>query len=201
MIARNGILLRSLKRGRQGELMVASILERLPTDSYQVFNDVLMRVGGKTFQLDHLVLSIYGIFVIETKAYGGKVYGTDQDYKWKCRRGGRAFMFYSPIRQVSQHVGRLRRIVGSEVPIYPMVCFTGPSVLKVRTFTVPVFSVKSLMKHISRVQDEVLTADALLQLREKVTRRMLTGHRHRKSHENYVRDLLNVINKTPLDEM
>ena len=61
------VWLRSSK-GRIGEHRVAHILDRLPKDRYRVINNLLLRTSsGNTTQIDHVVISEYGIFVIETK--------------------------------------------------------------------------------------------------------------------------------------
>ena len=53
--------------GDSGEFTVARQLRRLP-DKYRVINDLLLPAGkGHTTQIDHVVVSPFGIFVIETK--------------------------------------------------------------------------------------------------------------------------------------
>lgn len=52
--------------GEIGEESVASILRTLPKD-YVVFNDVYLEIKGKSTQIDHVVISRYGVFIIETK--------------------------------------------------------------------------------------------------------------------------------------
>jgi Nuclease-related domain len=54
-----------LKQGRDGEQAVGQFLERLRKDSAHVFHDVV----GSGFNLDHIVLSPRGFFVIETKTW------------------------------------------------------------------------------------------------------------------------------------
>ena len=64
-------------KGYLGEKSVATILSLLPSDKYKIINDLLIEVDGRTIQIDHLVVSIYGIFVIETKNYKGRITGSD----------------------------------------------------------------------------------------------------------------------------
>jgi hypothetical protein len=54
-------------KGFIGESRVARQLGKLQNEDYKVFNDVLIRTGSRSSQIDHIVISIYGIFVIETK--------------------------------------------------------------------------------------------------------------------------------------
>ena len=76
------IWLRSSK-GRIGEQRVAHILGRLPKDRYRIINNLLLRTSsGGTTQIDHVVISEYGIFVIETKFYKGWIYGGESSEYW-----------------------------------------------------------------------------------------------------------------------
>ena len=54
-------------KGKVGEKVVASKLDHLPKDQYRVLNNVTIPTPKGSSQIDHLVVSIYGIFVIETK--------------------------------------------------------------------------------------------------------------------------------------
>lgn len=67
------------KGGARGEQEVSNILERQLPDSYLILNDVTVRSGTKKAQNDHLVLGPNGIFVIETKAYAGRLVGDAKD--------------------------------------------------------------------------------------------------------------------------
>ena len=59
-------------RGRIGESRVARVLSRLDSASYSVINDLLLPVSnGGSSQIDHVIVSLYGIFVLETKNYQG----------------------------------------------------------------------------------------------------------------------------------
>ena len=70
-------LLRCLipSKGKVGEKVVAGKLDHLPKDQYKVLNNVTIPTPKGSSQIDHLVVSIYGIFVIETKNYNGWIYG------------------------------------------------------------------------------------------------------------------------------
>ena len=77
-----GILFRKSK-GKVGEDRVAHILCRLPKEEYRVINNLMLRTqSGSTTQIDHVVISQYGIFVIETKFYKGWIYGGENSEFW-----------------------------------------------------------------------------------------------------------------------
>ena len=71
-------------KGKMGEATVSMLLKKLDKNKYQVVNDVLLSAEGgntRTTQIDHVVVSIYGIFSIETKI-------KDRFMVWSLRQSG-----------------------------------------------------------------------------------------------------------------
>ena len=62
--------------GRSGEKFVSRKLHTLDQTHYKILNDVMLPSRGNsvTTQIDHIVISNYGIFCIETKAYKGWIF-------------------------------------------------------------------------------------------------------------------------------
>lgn len=87
-------------KGYIGEKSVAAILSFLPSDKYKIINDALIKSNDRTIQIDHLVISVYGIFVIETKNYKGWITGSDDSEYWTKNVFGNKYKFYNPIRQI-----------------------------------------------------------------------------------------------------
>lgn len=93
--------------GSGGEGRVARRLAKLPQEDYQTVNDIMLpTVDGETTQVDHVVVSRYGIFVIETKDYNGWIFGGENQRIWtQSFMGGRwsgpqKFHFQNPIRRL-----------------------------------------------------------------------------------------------------
>ena len=51
-------------RGLMGEFWVKIELNKLPKNEYIVLNDIMIYDNNRTHQIDHIVISNYGIFVI-----------------------------------------------------------------------------------------------------------------------------------------
>ena len=71
-------------RGAFGETLLAAVLRRkLDASIYHVLNDVYLPLDdGSTTQIDHVVVSPFGVFVIETKTYKGWIFGNPRDAQW-----------------------------------------------------------------------------------------------------------------------
>lgn len=61
--------------GAMGESRVSRQLFDLDKNKYLVLNNVFLQYENKISQIDHIVISTYGIFVIETKNYNGWIFG------------------------------------------------------------------------------------------------------------------------------
>ncbi|MBK5251295.1 MAG: NERD domain-containing protein [Peptostreptococcaceae bacterium] len=107
-------------KGWMGELLVKFQLSRLDKDVYKIVNDVTIKLDdGKTAQIDHIVVSEYGVFVIETKNYKGWIVGKEEDYYWKQVIYKRKEKFYNPLKQNQVHIDRLTEVLShiSEIPL------------------------------------------------------------------------------------
>ena len=100
--------------GCHGESIVARKLERLSSDEYVVLHDLMISdKHGRTTQIDHVVISRFGLFVIETKCYKGWIFGNEGNLYWtqSLYAGGRGWFassekhkFQNPIKQNWRHI-------------------------------------------------------------------------------------------------
>lgn len=120
-------------KGAVGETVVAAELGLLPRDKYRVLNDVTLPTPNGSSQIDHVVVSIYGIFVIETKNYKGWIYGGEHSEYWTQNIYGKKYQLYNPILQNAGHVNALRRVLKPFGPltIFPIVAFSSKADIKV----------------------------------------------------------------------
>ena len=61
-------------KGKMGEKMVLSHAEQLGED-YVMLHDCTLPCADGTTQIDHILISPFGVFVIETKNYDGWIFG------------------------------------------------------------------------------------------------------------------------------
>ncbi len=100
-----------------GEQEIAHILaEGLSYKDYFIFNNLTIPSDHNgSSQIDHLVVSKFGIFVIESKDYKGWIFGNkDQDNWTQSLPGGKnKFQFQNPIRQNWSHIMSLKLLMPS----------------------------------------------------------------------------------------
>ena len=96
-----------IKSGRSGENFVSKILrEELPEDVF-LLNDIEINDGARTAQNDHILLHKSGLYLIETKTYGGTLKGNADDEKWIQKKETRGNVsktrVTNPIKQNEYH--------------------------------------------------------------------------------------------------
>ena len=91
-------------KGYIGEKQVSKRLRKLNKRKYKVLNNVLLKTANGSTQIDHVVISIYGIFVIETKNYKGLIFGSENDENWTQVIYKNKGKFRNPIKQNYGHV-------------------------------------------------------------------------------------------------
>jgi len=115
-----------------GEHWTKQALKKLPKNEYKILNDVFIETNGITHQIDHVVVSSYGIFSIETKQYNGFITGNKYDKNWIRHAGKNKYYYTNPIRQNYGHVKALSELLNiDESKIFNVVCIPSKATLKV----------------------------------------------------------------------
>lgn len=151
--------------GLYGEFTIAAVFKSL-SNEYHIINDILIQTGTKlriyhpekygkspweikkiknklyevvkmSSQIDHVVVSPYGIFIIETKNHKGWVYGDVNSKVWtqvlngengiRAYGGHAHYTFMNPVTQNNGHIKQLSKATNIS-PNYMtgMVVFTNP---------------------------------------------------------------------------
>jgi hypothetical protein len=91
-------------RGWIGEKTTAVGMRlRLDAETYRQIDNVIVPSRNGTTQIDHILVSVYGIFVIETKNMKGWIYGSAENDTWTQVLGGRKYQFQNPLKQNYRH--------------------------------------------------------------------------------------------------
>lgn len=79
-------------KGDIGEKIVERELKKLPED-YKILNNILIKNNDRSSQIDHIIVSKFGVFVIETKMYKGWIYGKEKQRRWIQNLYGKNIIF------------------------------------------------------------------------------------------------------------
>ena len=174
------------------ESEVSRILARLDSE-YSVYNNVLIKAGDNSCQIDHLVVSRYGIFVIETKDYRGAIYGGINGDYWTQYLRSKPYSFYNPIKQNAAHVNALLHQIPHCGPskYIPIVVFAphGDLRLKIDGGAEVVYTY-SLTKTILLHSEQLLTVEEVEEYKKNLEARLLTSKEDLDAHLQYVSNLV-----------
>lgn len=100
-------------KGKMGEFAVSAHVKLyLDKDHYILLNDcTLPDEQNQTTQIDHILLSPFGVFVIETKNYKGWVFGGERQKMWTQKIYKKSFKFQNPLHQNYKHQKVLEAIL------------------------------------------------------------------------------------------
>lgn len=164
---RNFKQLKALKLGRDGERAVGQYLELLREEGYRVFHDIV----GPSFNIDHVIISQKGIFVIETKTYSKPVRVEPQPIIYY---DGEKLLVdnHEPKSDILTQVkaasswlkGVIKESTGKDFEIHPVIVFPGwfvenPGNLEGKTW---VLNPKALSKYIANRKDLLAKDDVML---------------------------------------
>ena len=92
-------------KGKMGEFAVSAHVKLyLDKDHYILLNDcTLPDEQNQTTQIDHILLSPFGVFVIETKNYKGWIFGGERQKMWTQKIYKKSFKFQNPLHQNYKH--------------------------------------------------------------------------------------------------
>lgn len=124
-------------KGKRGELQSSFMLTMGLNKQYHIYNDVTLyikndKVTNDTTQIDHLIISPFGIFVIEIKNYSGWIYGSENQYKWtQVLNKNSKNQFLNPLIQNKKHVQVVQDIFNvADEHIYSVVVFMNKATFK-----------------------------------------------------------------------
>ncbi len=99
----------------------------LERNLYTVFHDVVLPSGGGTARIDHVVVSKFGIFVIESLYLRGWISGTEVQDRWQQHSLGHKARFDNPLHRNRLQLEALQRLLDYPAAVFqPVVVLVGP---------------------------------------------------------------------------
>lgn len=152
------ILLRKRRTKRfdpSGKTRVFAILRKFNQEKYKVLHYVYLPyvdMDGKTIDVDHIVISVYGIFVIGVQNLKGRLTGTIEEEWWMQHVGSQAYQVPTPVLKNDIRVEAMQDFLTDEhfpkMPIYSIVAFPDETELPMESENTAVIHRKDLCKTI-----------------------------------------------------
>jgi len=122
----------SIGKGIVGEGLLNFVINiTLDKKKYQLLKNVTLRTDDGTTQIDHIIVSQYGVFVIETKNYKGWIFGREHSKTWTQSIYGKKNTFQNPLHQNYKHTKTLQKLLDlGDDKVFSVVVFVGESTFK-----------------------------------------------------------------------
>ena len=116
--------MRSILKGWVGEQTTGlGMWMFLDKQVYRCVQNVILPTTRGTTQIDHVVVSPFGVFVIETKNMKGWIFGRENDEKWTQVLSGNKYRFQNPLRQNYRHTKCLAEFLKIEHSFFHSIVF------------------------------------------------------------------------------
>ena len=191
-------------KGFLGETVInIAMWLKLEKDVYHRLNNITLPLsnGGST-QIDHVIVSIYGIFVIETKNYKGWIFGNEKQRQWTQVIMGRKYKFQNPLRQNYLHIKTLADLLELDLSYFhSMIAFIGECELKTRDELPEHVLTSGMASYVKKKQYELLTPDEVRAIVEQIeSNRFSKSWKNNKQHRAYLKDKHSPLNKQASDK-
>ena len=143
----------------RGEALLSRVVRtNFGPPDYHLMNHVTLQLKDGTTQVDHILVSRFGVFVIETKDYKGWIFANAKQANWTQVLFKVKFKFQNPILQNLRHVRAVQDHLDFLPPgaIKSVVVFTGEAEFKTE---VPqgVFDLSGLIDYLRDQTVEVMS--------------------------------------------
>lgn len=163
------VIRKSKIKGKIGERFVVAKLKKGLGSEYCILNDIYLPLSdGRTTQVDHIVVSSFGVFVIETKNYSGWIFANERSPVWTQTIYREKHTFQNPIRQNYRHLCALSEDLGIPKNVmHGIVVFIGDCQFKTEMPRGVVFG-RQLVEHIKSFAVKIIKDEQVGELAEAI---------------------------------
>ena len=180
-------------KGLLGEFLINVMSQyRLPKESYHLFKNVTLPTedtdnNSGTTQIDHIIVSRYGVFVVETKNMKGWIFGQANQKQWTQTIYKHKSRFQNPLHQNYKHVKTLETCL--EIPlevIHSVVVFVGDARFKTPMPDNVIYA-GEYVRYIKSKQTALLTEEQVDDITHTIEIERLQPNRH--THRIHVKNI------------
>ena len=163
----------------------------LNKDEYHLIKNVTLPTENGTTQIDHIIVSKYGIFVIETKNMKGWILGSPNQKTWTQKIFKHTNKFQNPLHQNYKHVKTLESLLGlNDAQIHSVVVFIGDSKFKTEMPDNVTYG-RGYIRHIKSKKNIVLSTEAVNEIISKIQSGRLTqSFKTNRQHVKHVQEII-----------
>jgi hypothetical protein len=179
-------------KGVLGEWQVNLLIKFfLNQNEYHLIKNVTLPTDEGTTQIDHIIVSKYGVFVVETKNMKGWIFGGEKQKQWTQQIFKHKSKFQNPIHQNYKHVKTLEACLNAKNDsIFSVIIFIGDSTFKTKMPENVRFA-RGGIEYIKSKTDIVLNAEEVAGVIEQIESGMLErSYKTNRQHVKHVKEIV-----------
>lgn len=178
-------------KGKIGEYLVNRALVKLPSSDYSLAKNVTLPTNDGSTQIDHIVVSRFGIFVIETKNMKGWIFGSEKQRLWTQKIYRHTSKFQNPLHQNYKHLKALESLLAVDSStLHSMVVFVGDSTFKTE-MPANVTYAYGCIEYIKSFEEELFASEDIPLIVDRLnSAKLKPGVITDLKHRNHVKDIV-----------
>lgn len=175
-----------LDRGIEGENRVSASLNQLPNE-YEVFDNIPICSGNRQSEIDSLVISKYGIWIVEVKNHRGVIYGEANSQTWVQYKDPRSYQMKNALQQANRQMSILKEMLKEKgLDTYIRVAVALPSADRVEVDSNQIYTdLDALKQDIQSYSKVCLSQNKIKQIKDLL--RVQAGYLYEENLEHYKR--------------
>lgn len=184
-----GILKSPWFKGMVGEFIVnfsAKLL--LDKEKYHLIKNVTLPTEDGSTQIDHIIVSEFGVFVVETKNMKGWIFGSPTQKTWTQKIYKHSSKFQNPLHQNYKHLKALDSLLGlNEQQVHSVIVFVGDCTFKTEMPENVTYG-GGYARYIKSKKTPVLTESQVVEITSKIEQgRLAPSFKTNRDHVNHVK--------------
>ena len=187
-----GLLKTPFMKGVIGEFIVnLSAKLFLDKEQYHLIKNVTLPTEDGSTQIDHVIVSRYGVFVVETKNMKGWIFGSPKQKTWTQKIYKYSSKFQNPLHQNYKHVKTLESLLElNDEQIHSVIVFVGDSTFKTEMPENVTYG-GGYIRYIKSKKQPVLTELEVKEITRQIeTGRLTPSFKTNRDHVNHVRSIV-----------
>ena len=180
--------------GDLGESALNKFAQENLSNDYYIFSDIVLKANNGTTQIDQIIVSKFGLFVVEIKNYSGYIFGNEQNAQWTQTLPTSKYKFQNPLRQNYKHIKTLQELLHYKNDKFKsLVVFSCRAKFMTKLPINVVIGSIDYINFIKKYQDILLSDKSVEMTIEKIVNNRLTSTEHQ-AHIEKMKDQYNNAN-------
>ena len=179
-------------KGIIGEFLVNTATKlKLNKDEYHLIKNVTLPTEDGTTQIDHIIVSEYGIFVVETKNMKGWIFGDEKQKFWTQKIYKHTNKFQNPLHQNYKHIKTIQDALNiDQDKIFSVIVFIGDSRFKTKMPENVKHGI-GYIDYIKAKKQKIISKDEASKIISQIESGRLS--RSFKTHKDHIKHVKNII--------